>query len=237
MADRFYCPGPWIDGQARLGTDEARHLSRVRRVEVGDRVALFDGLGRSAVAQVREIGREGVKLIIVEETVADRTPTGAIVLASAVPKGDRFDWLVEKATELGVTRLVPLVTERSVVDPRSAKLDRLRRLVIEASKQSGRNRLMDVDPPTPLAAWLGKAVEGVAAHYLADPSGGRLVDDPRPRLVRGIAVMVGPEGGFSEAEVESAKLAGYRPITLGPTILRVETAALAACVAVLTWAE
>lgn len=237
VADRFYCPKPWLDGQARLDGDEARHLSRVRRVQIGDRVTLFDGQGGAAIAEVAEVGRDRVDLRIIEVGGLDRSHSGPLVLATAVPKGDRFDWLVEKATELGVTRLVPLITERSAVDPRSAKLDRLRRVVIEASKQSGRDRLMDLDPPTPLATWLRGGAGGLGSLVLAHPSGSRLADGPRLDMGRGVAVMIGPEGGFTDAEVEEATRAGYRPVGLGPTILRVETAALTACVTVLTWSE
>jgi 16S rRNA (uracil1498-N3)-methyltransferase len=237
VSDRFYCPGPWREGLARLEGDEARHLAKVRRVEVGELVVLFDGVGRAASAEVIEIGRDRVELRIADDTSADRALGGPMVLATAVPKGDRFDWLVEKATEIGVTRLVPLLTERSVVDPRSTKIDRLRRLVIEASKQSGRNRLMEIGRPTPLADWLRSPIEGVETRYLAHPSGGRIDDGPRPEITRGIAVAVGPEGGFADNEVEAAVRAGYQIIGLGPTILRIETAALAACVTVLSWSK
>ena len=237
MADRFYAPGPWTEGKAQLEGDEARHLARVRRVESGELVNLFDGQGRSATAEVIAIARDRVSLSIVEEGDLDRSLAGPLVLATAVPKGDRFDWLVEKATELGVSRLVPLVTSRSVVDPRSSKLDRLRRLIIEASKQSGRSRLMDLGPPITWAEWLRHGSTGIETVFLAHPSGDRLIEASKPDFSRGIGFAIGPEGGFSDMEVEEAREAGHRVIALGPTILRVETAALAACVAVLTWAQ
>jgi 16S rRNA (uracil1498-N3)-methyltransferase len=237
VSDRFYCPDPWRDGRAVLDGDEARHLAKVRRVGIGEVVTLFDGQGRSAMAEVVELGRDRVDLIIREESTADRSLAGPLILATAVPKGDRFDWLVEKATELGVTRLVPLVTARSVVDPRSAKLDRLRRLVVEASKQSGRARLMELDAPTAWADWLTRSRAAAGSRYVADPGGGRLAVGPPCDLTRGVAVTIGPEGGFTANELEEAKASGHRAIGLGPTILRVETAAIAACAAVLTWAE
>jgi len=237
VADRFYAPGPWTEGKAQLEGDEARHLARVRRVESGELVTLFDGRGRSATAEVIAIARDRVSLSIVEEGDLDRSLAGPLVLATAVPKGDRFDWLVEKATELGVSRLVPLVTSRSVVDPRSSKLDRLRRLIIEASKQSGRSRLMDLGPPITWAEWLRHGSTGIETVFLAHPSGDRLIEASKPDFSRGIGFAIGPEGGFSDMEVEEAREAGHRVIALGPTILRVETAALAACVAVLTWAQ
>jgi len=237
VSDRFYCPGPWSDGRAVLVGDEARHLARVRRVGVGARVALFDGRGRSATAEVVEVGRDRVGLTILSEGPAGRALAGPLVLATAVPKGERFDWLVEKATELGVSRLVPILAERSSVDPRGTKLDRLRRLVVEASKQSGRCRLMDIDEPTPLADWLGSGGEGLGSRYIAHPGASSIGAYPRPDLAGGIVVAVGPEGGFTDDEVDRATRSGYRTIGLGPTTLRVETAAVATCAAVLAGAD
>jgi 16S rRNA (uracil1498-N3)-methyltransferase len=133
LADRFYCPEPPIDGRMTLEGDEARHLIRVRRVGLGEGVEVFDGRGSVYRAEVSGLGRDRVDLTIRGVGPSGRPTACRLTLATAVPKGDRFDWLVEKATELGVARLVPLVTERSVVAPRSAKLDRLRRVIVEAS--------------------------------------------------------------------------------------------------------
>jgi 16S rRNA (uracil1498-N3)-methyltransferase len=233
VGDRFYCPGAWRDGRAVLEADEARHLARVRRVGVGERVELFDGTGRTATGEVATIGRDRVELTIVGDGPPGRDLAGELILATAVPKGERFDWLVEKATELGVTRLVPIRAERSSVDPRGSKLDRLRRVVVEACKQSGRARLMALDEPTDWADWLALGSAGAALCLLAHPGGGRVGEAEGFDLAAGVAVAVGPEGGFTEAEVAAAVAAGYRTIGLGPTILRVETAAVAACAAVL----
>ncbi|CAN5872011.1 16S rRNA (uracil(1498)-N(3))-methyltransferase [soil metagenome] len=233
MADRFYCPEPIVAGLVRLTGDEAHHLARVRRLGPGDRVELFDGLGRTYRAQVAEVGRDRVALRIEGEPQLEPPTAVELTLATAVPKGDRFDWLIEKATELGVDRLIPLRTERSVVDPRSAKLDRLRRRIVEACKQSGRSRLMAlgdpidwadlfVSPELPEARWI--------AHPAAtgDPWGIEAAPGPTP--MGRVIVAIGPEGGFSEGEVAQANAQGWRRLGLGPTILRVETAALAACV-------
>lgn len=157
-----------------------------------------------------------------------------LVLAAAVPKGDRFDWLVEKATELGVARLVPIIARRSAVDPRSAKIDRLRRRVVEACKQSGRSRLMDLDEPTRWEAWLGSSSSEMSTKLIADPLGGPI--GPWLYVARGVAIAIGPEGGFAPEEVDAAVRAGYRPVSLASTILRVETAALAGCAAVVAMA-
>src|SRR5262249_14951791 len=122
MADRFYCPDPAVEGRFVLQGDEARHLGRVRRVGLGEVVELFDGRGFATRAKVAGLARDRVELIGQGEPLPDREARCRLTLASAVPKGERFDWLVEKATELGVARLVPLLTERSVVDPGAAKL-------------------------------------------------------------------------------------------------------------------
>ena len=150
MSSRFYCPDPPRDGRFRLGAEESRHLARVSRHVAGDLVELFDGQGFATLARVVEVGKDRVELIAEGEPIPEARPRCSLTLATAIPKGDRFDWLVEKATEIGVGRLIPLVTERSVVDPRESKLERLRRTIIEACKQSGRNRLMTLEPVT---AW------------------------------------------------------------------------------------
>jgi 16S rRNA (uracil1498-N3)-methyltransferase len=152
-----------------------------------------------------------------------------------VPKGDRFDWLVEKATELGVDRLIPLVTERSVVDPRSAKLDRLRRVVIEACKQSRRDWLMELEAPTPWRSVIGQAEPSI--KLIAHPDFPGMAVSGLNLTGRSAILAIGPEGGFSDAEVDTARSLGWRPVGLGSTILRVETAALAGCSVLMALAE
>ena len=157
-----------------------------------------------------------------------------VSLATAVPKGDRFDWLVEKATELGVGRIIPILTERSTVDPRASKLDRLRRTVIEASKQCGRNRLMTIGEPTAFAEILRSLMGN---RLLCHPSGARFPENLRPFEAAAVNVAVGPEGGFSEEEIVAARNAGWTITGLGETLLRVETAGIVACARVLAAAE
>ena len=235
MLERSFAPDPIVDGSATLEGDEARHLIRVRRVAVGETVELFDGRGSASRAEVASIGKDRVLLKILGPADPDRSPRLALTLATAVPKGDRFDWLVEKATELGVSRLVPLITERSVVDPRSAKLDRLRRLIVEASKQCRRNRLMDLAPPTAWDSLVETARD--SARWVAHPGGVGIASAGwNPRSTSAI-LAVGPEGGFSEAEVGRAVQAGWTAVGLGSTILRIETAGLAGCSTTLALSE
>ncbi|MDG3006286.1 RsmE family RNA methyltransferase [Paludisphaera mucosa] len=230
MSQRFYCPTPPVDGRYRLDADESRHLTRVCRHGVGDLVELFDGRGFAVAARVATAGKDAVALEAEGPPLPDRESACSIEVGTAVPKGDRFDWLVEKAVEIGVARVVPLVTERSVVDPRGSKLDRLRRTIVEASKQSGRSRLMDLSPPEALGAFLGRA-DGL--RLLADPAG--VPCHAWPPIAPGVAVrlVVGPEGGLTDEETEQAVATGWIRVRLTASILRIETAVLAGAAAIL----
>jgi 16S rRNA (uracil1498-N3)-methyltransferase len=148
-----------------------------------------------------------------------------LTLATAVPKGDRFDWLVEKATELGVARLVPLITARSVVHPGTSKLDRLRRRIVEASKQCGRSRLMELAVPIPWTDCVSREFSGKDV-WVADPSGAPFSRGEVPSQGSVLAA-IGPEGGFTPDELEAACRHGARLVALGRRILRIETAGMA----------
>jgi 16S rRNA (uracil1498-N3)-methyltransferase len=224
MSERFFLATPPAAGRALLTGDEARHLARVLRARVGDEVTLFDGRGRSWPARVAAIGRDTVELETGELRVEAAAGT-ALTLAVALPKGERQKWLVEKLTELGVARLVPLVTERGVAEATPAAVERIQRGVIEASKQCGRDTLMEIAEPASVAA----IVAGTAATTIG------LVADPRgqPLDTAGwhghaeVLGLIGPEGGFSPAELAAAAAAGWPRITLGRYVLRIETAAVA----------
>lgn len=236
MPERFYLPEQYQPGQLlELRGDEAHHLARVRRIEVGQLVELFDGLGHATAAQVIELDKHLVKLQPLGDPLPDRDPAAQITLATAVPKGDRFDWLVEKATELGVARLVPLITERSVVDPRDRKLERLSRAVIESSKQCGRNRLMTIDPVTPWPTFIMSLADPI--RLIAHPGRRKFAAWPLPSPGGEASIAIGPEGGFTDAEIEAAAAAGWVSVSLGATLLRVETAGIAASARLLALAE
>ncbi|HEY3968771.1 MAG TPA: RsmE family RNA methyltransferase [Planctomycetaceae bacterium] len=224
MSRRFFVRGPLRAGTLHLAGPEAHHLVRVLRIGVGQSVVLFDGGDFEAPADVTGVEPGGVELVVHEPRVSRTEPAVDLVLAVAVPKGDRFGWLVEKATELGVRRLVPLVTERSVVVPGPGKLEKMRRTIIEASKQCRRTRLMELAEP---AEWPAFLLQEPAAGniWLAHPGGapfdcGQIYDAGR------VVVAVGPEGGFTEAEVELAASRGAALVSLGPRVLRIETATL-----------
>jgi 16S rRNA (uracil1498-N3)-methyltransferase len=223
MADRFYVNCPLALGPVLVQGAEAHHLAGVRRVRPGDAVCLFNGNGHEYPARVVAVDRRAVHLEVLGRATPQRESPVAVEVAAPLPKGDRAQFLLEKLTELGVASFVPLQTRRSVVHPRDAKLKKLQRYVIEASKQCGRNALLEVKPFTDWETYcrLDK-LPGVRvlAHPDGEPACG-----PWPGAGQ-MALAVGPEGGFTEEEVARAREAGWRVVGLGPRILRVETAAL-----------
>jgi 16S rRNA (uracil1498-N3)-methyltransferase len=222
MSARFFSDVPLKLGAITLSGPEAHHLLHVMRAAVGAELTLFDGRGSEFPARITRLGRNDVECEVLTEMPVDRERATPLTLAVALPKGDRQKVLVEKLTELGVTRLVPLLTERSVADKSAGGLEKLRRLVIEASKQCGRNRLMEITQPLAWAEYVASAAAPlrVIAHPAGDSS------EQPPPSVESIAA-IGPEGGFSDSEVELAVKSGWQRVSLGPRILRIETAAIA----------
>ncbi|MEN0111036.1 MAG: RsmE family RNA methyltransferase [Planctomycetota bacterium] len=227
MPPRFFCETPiaWSEDApvgATLVDTEAHHLRHVLRLGVGDRVTLFDGGGAEYLAEVTATSRRDAKLSVLQRHEPLRERPAPLVLGVALPKGDRQRVLVEKLTELGVAELVPLVTERGVAAPKPSAVERLRRGVIEASKQCRRNVLMRVSDAEPLEAFLAAHPEG--ERLFAHPDGAALT--PADATGRA-AIAIGPEGGFTATEAAAATAAGWTAVSLGPRILRVETAAVA----------
>jgi len=232
--ERVYAPAGEAAGSIALDREEAHHLVRVRRVAVGDTVIAFDGQGTSWRCRLADSGKNAAWLEVIERV--DPDPLAAsmpeVWLGTAVPKGDRFDWIVEKATELGIRRIVPLVCQRSVVEPRATKLARLRRTVVEACKQCGRDQLAEITEPVAIQDYLANRVDGEVRAF-ADRGPANLAEiaatTPWPQCVR---VCVGPEGGWTDPERALARELGWRTVGLGPHILRIETAAIAAAAAI-----
>ncbi|MFQ3593808.1 MAG: RsmE family RNA methyltransferase [Gemmataceae bacterium] len=218
MADRFHVTCELSPGLLTLRGPEAHHL-HVSRVRVGQTVTLFRGDGQEHPATVVEISRRDVTLDVAAGLPVSREEAHRRVACVALPKGDRAQFLVEKLTELGVAELILLQTARTVVHPGEAKLEKLQRYVIEASKQCGRNVLMNVRGPLRWEQMLNESSLPVA-RYIAHPGG------PTHPLTGSYAFAVGPEGGFTEAEIHAAQAAGWLPLGLGPRLLRIETAAL-----------
>ena len=227
MRERFHYEEISSGAEIELTGAEAHHALHVLRMKPGQVVELFDGRGGVGPAEIVAIGRRSLTLRV-SEVRRDAEPSGGgLVLGVAVPKGDRFRWLVEKATELGVSTLVPLELERSVVDPGAGKLDKLRQTVVAACKQSGRNRLMEIAEPLSWQRFLDQTCAGrtlLVAHPGGDFLASVLGDaSPETRW----AAAIGPEGGFTDAEIEQARSRGAMIVALGGGILRIETAAVA----------
>jgi 16S rRNA (uracil1498-N3)-methyltransferase len=225
MSQRFFVPTAITERLVTLEGDEGHHLARVMRAKAGDALVLFDGGGAEFDARVTAVARSSVEVEVLARREADREAPVEVTLGVALPKGDRQRFLVEKAVELGVARLAPLVTNRGVAQPTDSALDRLQRAVIEASKQCGRNRLMEVAPPVELSDYVAEAPRD-ALRFIAHPGGEPLARIAAPLPSR-ICVAVGPEGGLTQEEIALAHSAGWRSVDLGPRILRVETAAIA----------
>jgi 16S rRNA (uracil1498-N3)-methyltransferase len=170
VTDRYFSDVPISEGSALLAGSEAHHLIHVMRAKPGDRVVLFDGSGAEYAAQVQQIERSRVQLAVLSRREVDRELPLELTLGVALPKGDRQRWLVEKAVELGVGRIVPLTTLRSVTQPAKPTLKRLRRTVIEASKQCGRNRLMEIAEARAWADYVADAADA-PCRLLAQPCG------------------------------------------------------------------
>ena len=232
MSDRFYVDTPIHSDTVQLAGSEAHHLLHVMRAKIGAEVTLFDGTGCEYSARVVQTTRQHVDLDVLSRKPIDRELKRELVLGVALPKGDRQSWLVEKAVELGVRRLVPLSTARSVVTFSSGTLKKLGRAVIESSKQCGRNRLMEIVEPLPLEDYL-RLVPPEAIGWFAHPNTAAPSDNKTRSPIFGLSpesslyIAVGPEGGFVAEEFQVAARAGWVPVCLGPRILRVETAAIA----------
>jgi 16S rRNA (uracil1498-N3)-methyltransferase len=220
-------PGDWAHDPALTG-DEARHLSQVLRVRAGDTITVFDGQGRRADAEVLAAGRDRVPLSLgPAHTTAPVKP--AITLAQAIPKGKNMDLIVQKAVELGVSAIQPLVTRHTIVHPGDGKSEKWRRTALEACKQCGQDLLPAIADPLPFDRWLASQSTTPGLKLIASlaPGATPLRETLRAHPVTaGIALIIGPEGDFSPLETTSALAAGFLPVSLGSIVLRVETAAL-----------
>lgn len=225
---RIFVHDPLAPGQQRvLEGEDAAHLGRVLRARAGEPVTLFDGSGPEFAGEIVDAGRRSVTLAVGARREADRESPLELVLLQGVCRNERMDWVVRKATELGVTAIRPVLAARSVVklDPVKVapKIEHWRAIAISACEQCGRNTLPDILPPLPVPAALS-AHPGAAGVLLEPDADGGPEALGRPQGP--LCLLVGPEGGLDERERKAARAAGYRGIRLGPRILRTETAAL-----------
>ncbi len=234
MNPRFFCPQPLVPhGLAELPAAAAHHALRVLRLAVGDAVTLFDGRGGEYPGRIAEAGR-GVRVRLAERLPVERESSLEITLAQALPSGDKMDFVVQKAVELGVARLQPLLAARSVVrlsgERAERRVEHWRQVAVAACEQCGRNRLPEIAPILDLRQWLGRLPQdNEIRRLLLSPRAGL-----RPRELPGeggFILLVGPEGGLGEEEAAAARRAGFADLSLGPRILRTETAGPAALAA------
>ena len=218
-----------------LDGDEHKHLTRVLRHQVGDRVTVVDGAGTAAIeCEILAIERTETRLRFSRLVRQVGEPRLHLTLAQAVPKGARFDWLVEKATEIGVSVIIPLITETSEIDPGQGKVERWRRLSLSAMKQCCRSVWPQVGEPM-LFEDLLPEVNQYEVCWIAHEGGREFgKEDETQRSINKALVMIGPEGGFSQREIEMASAAGCRILSLGPRRLRSDTAGLVAATKILS---
>ena len=234
---RFYCPLPLVTGQVvDLPPTAARHV-QVLRMQPGHTLTLFNGEGGEFSAEVQHMGRSDVRVVVGEHRDVECEAAVQVHLAVGMPANERMDWLVEKATELGVHRITPLMTERSVIrltgERAEKKQAHWQAIASSASEQCGRNRVPVIDIPERLDAWLARQTP--QAHVVHGVLSLHASTQPLQDLRAGAAVtpsawvlLNGPEGGLTGAEDAAARAKGFAAVSLGERVLRAETAALGA---------
>lgn len=235
---RFYAPPRAFDDNniITLAPDETRHLRDVLRLGRGDEVFVFDGEGREYRCIIEECGRESARLRVCEDIEPARPESSLhLTLAVALLKGEKFDLVVQKATELGATRIMPLETKHADVRVRdeadsARRVKRWQRIALEAAKQSGRTRLTQIDAPVPFATLIeNTAFDQAEARLMFAERGGRSLAETINRWTtrpQSVTALVGSEGGWSDEEIALARDAVWNIVTLGGRTLRAETAAI-----------
>lgn len=225
----------------QLDADRAHYLLRVLRLKPGQDLLVFDGESGEYSARLTSAGRNSAELHVGERRVTRTESALKVHLVQGVSRGDRMDWVVQKATELGVKRISPVFTAFGVVrlqaDRATRRLEHWRKVAVGAAEQSGRTKVPLIDPPMSLNAWLGSAPGKRDRDVILHPGAAGTLSSLSPPRTK-LCVLVGPEGGFSVEEYRDAELAGFKAVSLGPRILRTETAAVAAlAVAQFAWGD
>jgi len=239
---RFFCPPPLpASGTFELPRDAAHHAHRVLRLRVNDPVQIFDGAGRVLDGRIAEIKGQRVFVHELQACISETEPVLGITLAQAMVGSEKMDWVVQKATELGVVAIQPVQAQRSVARLNSERAEKRtahwHSVTVSACEQCGRNSLPSINPPIDLAAWLASIRTAPATKLILHPEGAIPLQMQSPSD-HNVILMVGPEGGFTEDEIKMAHFAGFSPIRLGKRILRTETAALAGIAAIQTlWGD
>src|SRR5580704_11980926 len=241
---RVFIDGALIPGSVvELARDTAAHLAKVLRARSGDELVVFNGDGREFTGAIEAVSGLRVSASIGAARSIDRESPFQLTLVQCVPRGDRMDFIVQKATELGVVRIVPVLSQRSVVrldaSQATSKQAHWRSVAVSACEQCGRNRLPSVDTPLPLLSYLGGLAQAVAGErrFVLEPERAQgteraaaPMDLASSAAASRMQVAIGPEGGFAPEELEAFDLSAFSRVGLGPRVLRTETAAIAAIV-------
>ena len=238
---RFFLPSSEWSGEslATLSNEEAHHCRDVMRCQEGDPVAVFDGQGREAEAEIVEITKTSLQLrLLATQSRISAKPAAQITLAQAIPKGKNMELIIQKATELGVSKVVPLLTSNTVIrlpanKEREKKQSKWQRVALEACKQCGQNWLPEISIPLDMPEWIDSCRDDlriVAAIEEGSHPFHKILNNWKEHhagnLPASACILIGPEGDFAPKEVEAALQTGFTPMTLGPIILRSETAAI-----------
>ena len=224
MPRSYLPPAAWTESPFLEG-DEAKHLAQVLRIQPDQWITVFDGLGNYAEAKVLSVSKQRIGLML-ELAESKDTPLPEITLVQAIPKGKNMDWIVQKAVELGVSRIQPLITKHTIVSPGGEKAEKWRRTALEACKQCAQFTIPVIEEPMSFNDWLATEDESelkLIASLSENPKNFRETLTAYPDL-SSVSVLIGPEGDFSQQETDAALAAGYLPVTLGDLVLRVETA-------------
>ncbi len=231
MNTRLFVSGALINGsEIELDADRARYLGKVLRMRVGDALTIFNGEGPEWPAHITHISKNSLTLALGENAHAGTESALKIHLVQGISRGERMDFVVQKATELGVKRITPILTEYGVVklnpDRAEKRREHWQKIASSACEQSGRTRLPLIDTPVPLKNWFGSKPENVGAELILAPGATTsLASIAAPETK--VCVMIGPEGGFSISEYADAEVSGFNAVSLGPRIMRTESAAIA----------
>ena len=235
---RVYVDAAMIPGSVvELPLETALHLAKVLRIRSGDKLVLFNGDGSEFDGAIASVRGSRVSASIAAGRQVNRESPFATTLVQCVPRGDRMDFVVQKATELGVTRIVPVLSQRNIVrlDARQAesKAAHWRAVALGACEQCGRNRLPVIESARPLLHYLGELAPSAGLRVVFEPDSQPSLQTSALESIAAAEVAIGPEGGFAPDELEAFRVSGFSHMSLGPRILRTETAALAA----LTWLQ
>ena len=232
---RIYTDQALRPGSEVLLPEQAgEHVARVLRLERGHPLILFNGDGRECDAELASLAKRAVTAAVLTVREVNREAPLKLTLAQSMARGEKMDWILQKATELGVARIVPLVTERTEVkldeDRAERRMAHWHSVLASACEQCGRNLLPELEPPQRLDRWLGALGAGAGVRLALLPEGDSTLRH-LPPVDNGAIVVIGPEGGFSDNDVAMLRHAGFLGLRLGPRILRTETAGVAALAA------